>query len=199
MPGSNLGLAGLQAAGLRGCWPLEHEACGGECGVCRSGLLVGRLCSSLWPFSWEFSLNFLLPFPFEPFPPVPIPLPSAEGSQASICWTVAEHSLYALGWVRYWNQPIWGSPGLELWLEGQMVMMRERWTNRVGWKRLSRLLCLRDPGKWSLKFFTLTFFISLHFKESYIEGSSEGGKRGWNLSQHVLWFICIFNCANRGS
>ena len=46
MPDSNLGLAGLQ-----GWWPVANEACGGECGVYRSGLSVGRLCSSLGPFS----------------------------------------------------------------------------------------------------------------------------------------------------
>lgn len=75
----------LKGAGLCECWPLEDEACGGEWVKCKSGILVGRLCSSLCPFSQEFYLNFLLPFPFEPLPPGPTPLPSAEGPHLSIC------------------------------------------------------------------------------------------------------------------
>lgn len=69
-----------------------------------------------------------------------------------------------------------------------------------GLKEAESFVLSQRPWEWSLKFFTLTFFISLHFKESYIEGSSEGREKGMkSLSACVLWFICIFNCANRGS
>ena len=123
-------------------------------------------CAHPWTFSWEFSLNFLLPFPSEPFLPVPIPLLSAEGSHASICWTIAEHSLYALGWVRYGNQSIWSSPGLELWLEGQMVIMRERWTTM--WVERDWVICFVSEtlGNGLSSSLHSWFFTSLHFKES---------------------------------
>lgn len=185
---------------------------------CRPAWLLASGTWSLWWWMWEcvewpFSGQAVLipgdlslesshwtpsSFPFEPFPPVPIPLPSAEGSQASICWTVAEHSLYALGWVRYWisqyGVPLVWSCGLRgrwwWWERDEQTVWVER-----GWVACFVSETLGNGLSSSLH---SRFFISLHFKESYIEGSSEGGKRGWNLSQHVLWFICIFNCANRG-